>query len=407
MQLGEENSAMSASFQIPDALSAGLLSIAIVGPEDRRRKTVAGEIAGCQGVAIQEFSSYPRGHDYLQKMLEQNYDVVLMDLDSDPECALDLVESICAHDSATVIVYSAHADQELLIRCMQVGAREFLTLPCAPGAMAEALVRVSVRRPATIPSRKATGRLFVFLGAKGGSGVTTVACNFAVSLAHDLGQNTLLIDLNLPLGDAALDLGITSEYSTVNALQDSARLDSNFLSRLLVRHSSGLWVLAAPGKFLPVDASREAIDKMLAVARGDFENVVVDAGSRLDPTGTALLNQASTIYLVTQVSIPELRNANRLIGQYFTTGGPNLEIVLNRYKPGTMVINDEQIEKALSRPAQWKIPNDYATVRKMQDTAIPLALQDSPISRMIRQMAGTACGLSVYPKKKKGFSFFR
>jgi pilus assembly protein CpaE len=249
--------------------------------------------------------------------------------------------------------------------------------------------------------------LFVFLGAKGGSGVTTVACNFAVSLAHDLGQNTLLIDLNLPLGDAALDLGITSEYSTVNALEDTARLDSTFLSGLLVKHSSGLWVLAAPGKFLLVEPSHEAIDKLLGVARGDFENVVVDAGSRLDPTGTALLNQASTIYLVTQVSIPELRNANRLIGQYFTTGGPNLEIVVNRYKSGSMVINDEQVEKALSRPVQWKIPNDYAAVRKMQDTATPLALQDSPISQMILKMAGTACGLSVRPEKKKGFSFFR
>ena len=398
---------MSASIQIPDALSASVLSIAIVGPEDRRRKTVAGEIAGCQAGAIQEFSAYPHGHDYLQKMLEQNYDVVLIDLDSDPECALDLVGSICAHHSATVIVYSAHAAPEQLIRCMQAGAREFLTLPCAPGAMAEALVRVSVRRPVTIPSRKATGRLFVFLGAKGGSGVTTVACNFAVSLAHDLGQNTLLIDLNLPLGDAALDLGITSEYSTVNALEDTARLDSTFLSGLLVKHSSGLWVLAAPGKFLLVEPSHEAIDKLLGVARGDFENVVVDAGSRLDPTGTALLNQASTIYLVTQVSIPELRNANRLIGQYFTTGGPNLEIVVNRYKSGSMVINDEQVEKALSRPVQWKIPNDYATVRQMQDTATPLALQDSPISQMILKMAGTACGLSVRPEKKKGFSFFR
>jgi pilus assembly protein CpaE len=398
---------MPASIRIPDALSAGVLSIAIVGPEERRRKIVAGEIAGCQGVAIREFSSYPLDHDYLQKVLEQNYDVVLIDLDSDPEYALDLVESICAHNSATVIVYSAHADPELLVRCMQAGAREFLTLPCAPGAMAEALVRISVRRPATLPSRKAVGRLFVFLGAKGGSGVTTIACNFAVSLAHDLGQNTLLIDLDLPLGDAALDLGITAEYSTVNALQDSDRLDSNLLSRLLVRHSSGLQVLAAPGKFPLVETSNEAIGKLLAVARMGFDNVVVDAGSGLDSTGAALLKEASTIYLVTQVSIPELRNANRLIGGFVTTGGPNLEIVLNRYKPGSMDINDEQIEKALSRPVKWQIPNDYAVVRQMQNTATPLVLQDSPISRMIRQMAGTACGLRANPDKKKGFSFFR
>jgi hypothetical protein len=34
-------------------------------------------------------------------------------------------------------------------------------------------------------------------------------------------------------------------------------------------------------------------------------------------------------------------------------------------------------------------------------------LQDSPISRAIRQMARTACGLPATPEKKKGFFLFR
>ena len=88
--------------------------------------------------------------------------------------------------------------------------------------------------------------MFVFLGAKGGCGVTTIASNFALALAQESGQNTLLIDFGLPLGDAAINLGMAAEYSTANALQDSNRLDANFLSGLLAKHSSGLNVLAAP-----------------------------------------------------------------------------------------------------------------------------------------------------------------
>ena len=95
-----------------------------------------------------------------------------------------------------------------------------------------------------------------FLGAKGGDGVTTLACNFAVSMAKESGQSTLLIDLDLPLGDAALNLGVVAEYSTINALQNAARLDSAFLSKLLVKHSSGVSVLAAPGKFPQFEASQ-------------------------------------------------------------------------------------------------------------------------------------------------------
>jgi MinD-like ATPase involved in chromosome partitioning or flagellar assembly len=58
------------------------------------------------------------------------------------------------------------------------------------------------------------------MGAKGGAGVTTVACNFAVALAQEPGQKTLLIDLDLPFGDAALNLGVISEFSTIDALQE-------------------------------------------------------------------------------------------------------------------------------------------------------------------------------------------
>src|SRR5277367_3147477 len=134
----------------------------------------------------------------------------------------------------------------MLVRCMRAGAREFLTQPIAPGMIVEAMIRASVRRPTTRVAKKTAGKLLIFAGAKGGSGVTTVASNFAIALAQESGQKTLLIDLNLPLGDAALELGLTAQYSTANALQNFQRLDSNYLSQLLVKHKLGLSVLAAP-----------------------------------------------------------------------------------------------------------------------------------------------------------------
>jgi Flp pilus assembly CpaE family ATPase len=339
------------------------------------------------------------------KLLEQHYDVIIIDLDSHPEYALELVESICAKGAATVMVYSMKADSELLVHCMRAGAREFLTLPFSQTTMAEALVRASARRPATRSPKKASGRLLVFLGAKGGDGATTLACNFAVAVAKESGQSTLLIDLDLPLGDAGLNLGVVAEYSTINALQNSARLDSSFLSKLLVKHSSGVSVLTAPGKFPTYEATTDAIDRLVSVARQDFENVVVDMGSRLDLMGSSLFKDGSTVYLVIQAGIAGLRNSNRLISQFFSTGIPKLEIVLNRFEPRTMGVAEDQITKALTRPAQWKIPNDFNAVRRMQTTAIPLALEDSPMSRLIRQMARTACGLPAIPEKKRtGFS---
>src|ERR1035441_10364076 len=112
-------------------------------------------------------------------------------------------------------------------------------------------------------------------------------------------------------------------------------------------------------------------------------------GSRLDFAGTALFKDSKTVYLITQAAIPELRNSNRLIGQFFSAGGPKLEVVLNRYDPRGQGVNDDSIKKALTRDPAWKIPNDFAAVRQMQNTGTPLVLEDSSISRIIREMAST------------------
>ena len=390
----------------PDTIGSDALSIALIGPDGLRRKEAATALLKCEGTEVREYAAYPASLDEVPRLLEQRNDVIIIDLDSDPEFALELVEGLCSNGATTVMVYSSKPDPDLLVRCMRAGAREFLTPPFAHNTMAEALVRAQSRRTVTRLPRKTGGRLLVFLGAKGGAGVTTLACNFAVALAQESAQSTLLIDLDLPLGDAALNLGIVTEYSTVNALQEAGRLDASFLNKLLIKHSSGVSVLAAPGKFPQFHATNEAIDKLMTVARQEFDNVVGDVGARLDLTDTALFKDAFTIYLVTQAGIPELRNSNRLISQFFNMGGPKMEVVINRYEPRAMGVSDETITKALTRPATWKIPNDYAAVRQMQNTATPLALGDSPISKLIKQMAVSICGQRATQPKKKGFRLF-
>jgi pilus assembly protein CpaE len=289
---------------------------------------------------------------------------------------------------------------------MRAGAREFLSQPIAPNTIAEALVRASVRRPTVRAPKKALGKLLIFAGAKGGSGVSTIASNFAILLAQESRKNTVLLDLDLPLGASALDLGIMTQFSTANALQNASRLDSNFLAKLLTKHSSGLSVLSAPDRYTAVNASDQTIGKLLTVARQDFDYVVVDAGSSMVSTYKSMLEGAAVVYLVTQVSVSELRNSNRLISEFFTLPMPKLEIVLNRFTPNTLGIDEENITKALTKPANWKIPSDYGTVQRAQNTATPLALGESSITAVLRQMARTACGLPPVADKKKRFSLF-
>jgi pilus assembly protein CpaE len=370
------------------------------------RKPIAAALASLHAAATREFTAYPELDD-VPRLLDSGYDVVIVELDSNPEYALELVENICSNGSVTVMVYSEQVFPEMLVRCMRAGAREFLTHPITSTSIAEAMVRASVRRPSGHAAKKQAGKLLVFAGAKGGTGVTTVASNFAVALARESGNRTVLIDLNLQLGDAALGLGLTAQYSTLNALVNFNRLDSNYLSTLLVKHSSGLSVLAAPDKYSEVRITDEALERLLYVARQDFDYVVIDAGSRFESIAKTLFVAGATVYLVLQVGVAELRNANRLITELLRSCGAKLEIVLNRYTSRTLTIDEASIAKALTVSPSWKIPGDYPAARNAQNTATPLAMEDSPIARVIREMSKSAAGVQEMQEKKKRFGLFK
>ena len=390
----------------PEPAETDALSIVLIGPDLSRRREMAKALANVPGVSVREIPAYPAGLEELPRMLLPQPDVVIVDLDADPEYTLEILESISSIASSTVMVFSQRSDLKMAVRCMRAGAREFLNLPVVQSDIAGALARVAVRRPGANRVRRASGKVLAFLGAKGGCGVTTIAANFAVALAQESGRKTLLIDFGLPLGDAALNLGVNAEYSTANAFNDTARLDVRFLASLLTTHSSDLSILAAPNEFTDTEPPLAAIDKLISIARQSFDFIIVDCGSRLDLKGSAIFDAASTIYLVAQVGVSELRNANRLITKFFASRGHKLQVILNRYTPQSLLYDETRITKALTREAQWRIPDDYATARRTQSIATAIVLQDVPISTAIRQMARQAAGLPEPEEKKKGFSFF-
>lgn len=391
-----------------DVLGMGSVSLLLIGPNAQRRKSIANAVSGQQSSVARELSEYPEVDD-LPGMLEADHDAIIIDLDPDPERALDVVENICqANSGVTVMVYSARSDHDLLLRCMRAGAREFLTEPLATSTVAEAMVRAAARRDEVRrPKKKATGKLLVFAGAKGGAGVTTVAANFAVALAKYAGAKTVLVDFELALGDAALTLGVTPKFTIIDGLTEIARLDAEFFSGLLTQHRSGLAVLAAPDQVTTASVQKSAVTKIVGLAKERFSYVVVDAGSHTGEIQEALFEAANAVYLVTQVSVADLRNAHRIIKRFFQDDPTNLHIVLNRYQTRGLEIDEAAVAKALTRLVDWKIPNDYASARKAQNTGVAMASEDLRIARVFADMALHASGQLPAQQKRKKFGLFR
>lgn len=392
-----------------DSLRASTLSVVLVVPEETRRGVVARALVGQQAVIMREFNAYPN-IAHLAKVTDLDCDVVVIDIDGDPEVALDLVESVCSQNPAlTVMAYSSKGEPELLVRCMRAGAREFLTDPLSSATLTEALIRASARRLETDRRKKVSGKMLVFLGAKGGTGVTTLASNFAIALQKESGREVALVDLDIQLGSVSLVLGLKPKFNILDALRNANRLDSDFVATLLTEHSSGLLVLAASDQYhAPASLEDGSLGKLIYILRDQFPYVVVDGGSSLGKGGDIALELADSIYIVTQVDVPSLRNANRLIAYMERMGNSQrrVEVVLNRFDPRRTEIDEERIAKALSHPLKWKVPNDFGGVRRAENTGVPLAMEDSPVSRALQQMARQACGKVSERQKKRRFGLF-
>jgi len=392
---------------ISDFARSNTLAVALIVPDSERRRALATALAGAQSAIARVFEHYPSRVEF-QELVPLECDVVVVDLEKDLEQALLVIEAVCGrYPAMTVMAYSSRNDSTLMRRSMQAGAREFLVEPLLPEAAREAFARAAARRP---NQTKTPGKTLAFLPSKGGIGVTTIALNFALALTKETTGKVVLVDLDIQLGEIALGLGMSAPFSVTDALLNPARLDKEFLSTLLLRHSSGLSILASAEEFAFFHSPLEGAGKLFEILRDEFAYVVVDAGTCNSHIQEALFKAADTLYLVTEMTVPALRNAHRLISFLSAKNGNGaVEVILNRFNSRLGDIDESSATKALARPVNWRIPNSYAAARAAQNTGIPLAMDDSPLTRVLVQMAKVACGKPLNAEKKtsRGFNLFR
>jgi pilus assembly protein CpaE len=350
--------------------------------------------------------AYPN-YNAILTLAETECDAILVELDTDSDTALDVVEAICARKpAATVMVYSNRSDAHLVMASMRAGAREFLSGTIAPEVLSDALLRAAARR-IEVGVKRTQGKVLVFWGAKGGSGVTTLATNFAIALHRESGGEVALADLHPQLGEVSVLLGLTPRFTVADALQNPNRLDGDFVQTLVTEHRSGISVLAAPDTYtLPVPPEARAVTKLMELVGSRFPYVVVDAGLGMGHCAEALFRSAATVYLVAQADIPSLRNCQRLIAYLANFSGVSVELVINRFEPRKMEFDEERMNKAIGMPAKWKVPNDYAAARRAANAGTPLEGERSPISDVLRQMARAAAGKLPEGERKKSFKLF-
>jgi pilus assembly protein CpaE len=303
-------------------------------------------------------------------------DLIIVDARGDASAAMAGIERLRAGAAgAGIFAVSVAADPEVILQAMRAGANEFFTWPPPEETFHGAIRRTSARRE-TAQGARPSATTLVFFGAKGGAGATTVSVNCGVELARLSKKSTVIVDLKPGLGEVALFLGVRPRYSLLDAIDNLHRLDREFLKELVVKHKSGLEILAGSDQFdRPGAADGGAIEELFRLLARQYEYILVDAGSQINSCAVAALYTADTIFLVANPDVPSVRNAQRLLERVRQLGacGERVRVLLNRAAE-PYPIPPKQIEGALGHPIHHTFPSDYKTVSTALNSGVPLAL---------------------------------
>jgi len=229
---------------------------------------------------------------------------------------LELVETVAkSNPQCGVVVVSAKADGQLILKAMRSGAREFLNSPIKIEELVGALDRVAAAGGGD--KRSKSGQIITFAGASGGVGTTSVAVNVAVSIAQNPEFSVALVDLDLALGDADVFLDMIPEYTLLDVTQNISRLDLALLRKSLTKHESGVYLLPRPVQIedsaaIPDDNFR----RVLGLLKASFSHVIVDLSKTYNRLDIAALEASDIIVLLTQLDLPCLRNVVRLFSAF-------------------------------------------------------------------------------------------
>ncbi len=308
-----------------------------------------------------------------------------------------------------LVVAPAH-DVEARIAFLEAGADDVIAGGYAhselEGRVTALLIRSGKVRPES--SQTTTGELVTFLSPKGGVGTTTLAVNTAVLLAGggvpgavaatSETSRVLLIDMDLQFGQVGTHLNLTPRYDVgVLASDDAALADPDVARSYLTTHSSGLSVLAAPSRpEADFSVTLDQVQRIVEVLRPQFDHVLIDAGSRLDPRSLWLLEEADVQVLVLFPEIAALRATSMLMA--FLSETSTLEakshIVINHIFPKEL-LKTRDVENLLRAKPAAEIPYTEVEMIRSVNEGVPIALghPEAPATLAMRRVAQAIIGV--------------
>jgi pilus assembly protein CpaE len=314
------------------------------------------------------------------------------------------VAAIREHTRSPIVIIASGESSALLEDALDAdGVADVLLLP----QLTENVV-FAVRKAGHAGRRqgksRGNGRIITVFSPKGGTGKTVTATNLAVSFAKNAGKRTLLLDLDLQFGDAAIMLGIEPEKTIQDLVVAPGELDPEKLAGYTTRHVSGLDVLPAPIR--PEDAelvTEQKLSRLLEVAKESYDVIVVDTSPFFHGPMLATLDRTDDLLLVCGLDVPTIKNVRLSLQtlQLLSFPSERIRIILNRANSNVGMKKGE-VEAALEAKIRFEVPSDRA-VPLAVNRSNPAVLSDpkADFSRALREMAKALLPAQVSKNGKK------
>jgi pilus assembly protein CpaE len=294
-------------------------------------------------------------------------DVVVVDLRSQAQIPSTLGALKRQHPDMGLIILASTLDPALMLEAMRSGVTECIT-DVDRGDLEAAIERLVSQRASPV-----SGEVFAFIGAKGGIGTTTVAVNVATVLAKV--GTTLLVDLHLAGGDAALYLGANAHFSVSDALENTHRLDAAFFRGLITRTKAGPDLLASTDRAVTTHVDAPRVKTLLDFATHLYRYIVLDV-PRSDVAVLDSLEGAAMIVVVANQELATVRSAGRvttMLRQRY--GKEKVTVVLSR-SDRQAEIRLEDVQTAVGGPVKHMFPSDYRLAVSALNHGEPLVLDN-------------------------------
>ncbi len=318
--------------------------------------------------------------------------LLVIDLRDEPHVPPALASLKRQHPTTGVLLVASKLDPELMLEAMRSGVNEFVTFPVAVPELQAAIKRLVGNLSST-----ARGDVFAFVGAKGGIGTTTVAVNVATALAKLAPEATLLIDLNIACGDAAVFLGSEPRFSVMDALENVQRLDAAFFGGLVTRTKAGLDLLGASGRAVTPHFDAIRMRTLLDFAAQTRQFTVLDV-PRSDSTALDSLESATKIFLVANQELATVRNASRMaasLRQRYSQA--RLSLVVTRTDRRAEIGFDD-VERTVGVDISNTFPSDYRSAVQAMNKGRPIVLDAT--TELAKSFTAFARGLAGAPSEK-------